>query len=176
MSNKKGTEVAERIRYQEEKDYYIASRCLRDIFSGMEIEIKESEPYASVDLICSGIDKNSGKKVRFNVEVKERNKSRYLIKRYPDVQLRVDKYKRMREYSGKGVKLYYMVLLNQSECYLFDLDKIDFSNIKTNTSYLRVTQEDKNSKMKTYVLYNIPYRLAKYKIRCGKYFQEWCNN
>lgn len=157
------------ITAQEKKDRFIASKCLTELLSkGKDLQIKPTEITDSVDLNCSVVNKNN-KKIPFNVEIKERYKSDYQLKLYPNAELKADKLKRMKSVTPKGTKLFYMVLLNNKECLLFDLDKLDWSKVTTKYWHIKRTQVNPNSDYIDVLTHFIPYDLALKRIDITEY-------
>lgn len=160
---------------QEKKDRFVAENCLNHLLrKGTDLKIKGTDLYNAVDLKCSVINSNN-KKVPFNVEIKERFKDENQLKRYPNAELKVKKLNRMRRETPKGTKLYYMVLLNEKECLMFDLDKLDWSNIELKNWVIKRTQLDPNSDLVVEPTYFIPYDMARVKMDCSGYFKEYYN-
>ena len=158
-----------KIELQEKKDRFIATKCLQQILSGgTELEINPTDILDYVDLNCS-IKNRKGKTVPFNVEIKERYKDEKQLEKYPNAELKVSKLKRMKSVTNKGTKLLYMVLLNDKECLLFDLDKLDWTKVDTHIWRIKKTQLDPNSGYIDELTHFIPYALAIKRIDISKY-------
>lgn len=167
------TTLEERIEAQEAQDRYVASECLKEMLKkGRDLKITPTPITESVDLNCSVINLND-KLVQFNVEIKERNKSEEQLKKYPHAELKVDKYKRMKETTKEGTKLLYMVLLNNQTCLVFDLDNLDWSKVELRNWYIKRTQMNPNSGYVKTPTFFIPYELAVVNMDCSSYFKEW---
>ena len=84
------------IEEQENKDRYVASECLKWLMrKGTDLEITPTEITNYVDLNCSIIN-TKGKKVPFNVEIKERFKNKEQLKKYPNAELKEEKLERVK--------------------------------------------------------------------------------
>lgn len=163
----------ERIEAQERQDRYVASRCLHSIFyKGKDLKINPTNITDYVDLNCSVINLND-KLIQFNVEIKERNKNPWQMEHYPQAELKVSKYNRMRQSTPKGTKLLYMVLLNNERCIVFDLDNLDWSKVEKKNWKIKITQMDDNSPYVETPTYLIPYDLAVANIDCSGYIKEY---
>lgn len=162
------------ITKQENKDTFIANLCLETIFQSKKNLNVTVTPYgAAVDLNCS-VDYDT-KTIPFNVEIKERFKSEETLKKYPYAELRVDKLERMRKETPEGTSLLYMVLLNEERCLVFNLNKLDWSKVKTFDWWIKKTQVDPNSGYTKETMYNIPYNLASVNISCSEYYKQFYN-
>lgn len=163
----------EKITIQEKEDRYVATKCLEELLKkGKDLTVTATDILDPVDLNCSVINQND-RLVKFNCEVKERYKDERKLKMYPNAELRVDKYNRMREATPEGKKLLYMVLLNKEKCLLFDLDKIDWSKIEKVDWKIEVTHMNSNTKWTVHPTYLIPYDMAVATTDCSDYFNEY---
>lgn len=171
MSSLKG--INGRIRKQEEMDFYVASRILKEsINPSLNIETYPTPDTYYVDLW--GISRLPDGDVRFNVEIKERYKDKKHIEKYPTVELRVDKYNRMRSVTDSDTRLYYMVLLNTKTCYLFDLDNPDvWNNVEVRDWEMKRTQFSDDSDTIKVPTFFIPYQNSTYTVDCSSYFRDW---
>lgn len=61
----------------------------------------------------------------FNVEIKSRNQD---MDKYPQLQLKLSKLKRLALDTKDYEKLLYVVLVNDTDYYIYDLENIDFSS------------------------------------------------
>lgn len=162
-----------RIEAQEEKDRFVASKCLEEIFKkGRDLQITPTEITSHVDLKCSIINQKN-KKIPFNVEIKERYKNQEQLEKYPNAELKVSKYKGMKQETPKGTLLLYMVLLNNKTCLVFDLDNLDWSKVEMRKWRTKRTQMSDNSDYIEVPTFFIPYELASVSIDCSQYFNEW---
>jgi hypothetical protein len=165
--------TTERIEAQERQDRYVASRCLRKLlYKGKDLQINPTKITDYVDLNCSVINLND-KLIQFNVEIKERNKNEWQMKNYPQAELKVAKYKRMRQSTPEGTKLLYMVLLNNQKCLIFDMDTLDWSKVEQKDWMIKITQMDENSPYVSTPTYFIPYELAVASVDCSEYVEEY---
>ena len=167
------TDYAKKIELQEEKDRYVASECLKWLLrKGTNLNITPTEITDYVDLNCSVINQK-GNNVPFNVEIKERFKNEQQLQKNPNAELKVDKLERMRSVTKKGTKLLYMVLLNNKTCYLFNLDKLDWSKVEKRNWRIKRTQFNPNSDYITVPTYFIPYELADVTMDCSNFFNDY---
>lgn len=158
---------------QEKKGRTIGAMCLNEIFE----PYKDNMVLTGTALTCPVDIKGSitltEKNVNFNVEVKQRYKTEKQLAEYPKCELRVDKYQRMLEETPKGTTLLYMVLLNGTTCYLFNLSKINMNELNIVDWYVKETEVDSDSTYKNFPIYQIPTELAIKTIDCSEYFKKW---
>ena len=168
--------LKEKIMKQEKQDRYVASECLKKLLNkGSNLSIIPTPLTDAVDLNCSVVNLN-GKYVPFNVEIKERNKTDWQLSKYPQAELKVEKYERMRKATPAGVKLLYMVLLNNQKCLLFDLDKLDWNKVTETIWYIKKTQMKEDSPVVPTPTYLIPYDLAIATCDCWEFVEYYKNN
>lgn len=158
----------------EDRDRYIATRCLEEAFKGYEVNFTGTDLTCPVDLVGTVSDGNVAGK--FNVEVKERNKSPEYLKKYPTAELRVDKAKRMASVTPPGTVCLYIVLLNDETGYIYNLSCMDWSKVSVFDWRIKKTQVDSTSGYEVYPTYAIPMDLAVRKIDIRDYIQEWNNS
>ena len=158
---------------QEEKGRTIGTMCLNDIFEPYKDNMVLTGTALTCPVDINGSISVSDKSVNFNVEVKQRNKTEEQLIKWPYCELRVDKYQRMLQETPKGTTLLYMVLLNESTCYLFNLSKINMNELETFNWRIKVTEVDSNSPYRNYLTYKIPTELAFKTIDCSEYFNIW---
>lgn len=151
----------------------IGTMCLNDIFEPYKDNMVLTETSLTCPVDLKGTISVTEKNVNFCVEVKQRNKTEEQLKKYPCCELRVDKYQRMLQETPIGTTLLYMVLLNETTCYLFNLSKINMNELETFNWRIRETEVDSNSPYKYYLTYKIPTELAFKKIDCSEYFNIW---
>ena len=167
------SELSRKIEAQEIQDRYVASECLKVIFQkGENLVIVPTDIRASVDLNCSVVNLKKDT-IPFNVEIKERNKNEWQMKNYPYAELKVDKYRRMREATPEGTRLLYMVLLNNKTCYLFHMDKLDWTKVGQMDWTIKRTQMDPKSDYITVPTLLIPFEQACYTMDCSEYVNEY---
>ena len=153
---------------EELKGRYVATNCLNEIFSNYTVTTTGTPLTCPVDI--KGSISTTDKCAKFNVEVKQRNKSEEQLLKYPTAELRIDKYNRMLSETPNGTALLYIVLLNKEWCYVFNLKKLDWSKVSTFDWWIKQTQVEDNSPYKCYPTYSIPLELACRKINCSEYF------
>lgn len=162
-----------KIQEQEMKDRFVATQCLKKIlYKGSNLQINPTQITDFVDLNCK-VTNTYGKEIPFNVEIKERFKSEQNLLKYPNAELKVDKYNRMRFATPQGTKLFYMVLLNNEKCFLYDLDKLDWNKVQMKNWRIKKTQMNPNSEFITVPTFFIPYSEATCTIDCSEYFQQY---
>lgn len=166
--------VDKRIYYQEVKDRWLATQILKnDVFShGKDVRITATNFVDHVDLKGSVVNMN-GKKIHFNVEVKERFKNAINYVRYPNAELKQWKLNYLLRNTPSDTKLLYMVMVNEKECYVYQLDKIDFGSLETFTWIIRNCQLDKTSDYSANLTYKLPFNMAVKKVDCSKYYKQW---
>lgn len=157
----------------EEKGRSIAANCIREALYPYPVNLSCAELTSSVDL--QGYVYKDNCSFDFNVEVKERRKNQDILKRFPDCELRVDKYKRMLSETPEGTELLYVVLLNESKCYIFNLTRLDWSKVSIKDWEIKRIQVASNSDYKSYQIYQIPTDLAWATIDCSKYYNQYRN-
>lgn len=158
----------ERIKQQEKKDRYVAEKCLKKILSaGTNLQMSGTELTCSVDIKGEVTNKNN-KRVAFSCEIKERNKSPEQLQKWPNAELKVEKLNRMKK-DKRGILLY-MVLLNEKECLLFNLSKINWATIPLRIWNIKKTQFNPNSPVVPTPTYFIPYDLAIKRIDCTEFY------
>lgn len=173
--------VQDDIEQNENRDRYVAARFIYDnIKEGADnITITQTDLYCPFDLSCSCTLPLEGfnypTTVDFNVEIKERNKSDEQLKKYPNVELRVAKYRRMKNQS-KGKPLFYLVLLNEKIGYLFNITNIDkLKGVYTFNWRIKQTQLDPNSEYVDELTYSIPVDNAIRTEDISKYYTDYYN-
>ena len=158
---------------EEEIGRIVGEKCLNEFLKNYDHKIELTELRSSVDL--KGTVKCLGGDIPFNVEIKQRNKTPGQLAKYPNVELRRDKLQRMFKDTPKGTELIYIVLLNEYECYIFNLKTIDWSSMPRFDWKIRKIQVNNNSSYESYLTYQIPFSEAIAHIDCSKYFQELQN-
>lgn len=158
------------IDQQENVDRYVATCCLHELLDNKSTSLTIVPTYTtcSVDLNCT-VTQN-GNEIPFNVEIKERNRTPEELKKYPLAELKQDKLRRMKLETPQSTGLYYMVLLNKEKCMLFNLKKLDWSEIPLKNWWIKRTQANPNSDYVCTPTYMIPYDKAIATINCSKYY------
>lgn len=166
MENTNFTEIIEQ---QEEKDRFVANKVLNKVFTNKNLLIYPTERTCPVDLKCFVNNRP------FNVEIKERLKDEKTLQLYPTAELKVAKYKRMREETPKGTALIYMVLLNEEKALMFNLDKIDWNQVQMKDWWIKRKQVDANSDWVKTPTYFIPYSASTLTMDCKEFYTEYYN-
>lgn len=104
------------------------------------------------------VNTTTGNSYKFGVEVKRRNKTPWSMKRYPFAPLRLDK---LQNLQGKAAKehysaLYYIVLLNASQAYIYDLLRVDWNHVELKPWSINVDNQRPDLGRKTYDTYFLP--------------------
>lgn len=159
------------IEKQEFRDRMIAIWILKDCCTGKDLKMWRTSIKDPIDL--RGECNFMGSPYKFNLEIKERNKTGKLLQLYPHAELRVDKYQRMRENTEYDTHLLYMQLLNEKTCYIFNLTTLNWNKVGTFTWNIKKTQMDENSGRRDYLTYSIPYDQAFLTMDCSKYFEDY---
>ena len=157
------------IEAQETKDRFIASKCLRKLLNQgkNKVKIKPAGITSHIDLRCNYMN------IPFYVEIKERYKDEANLESFPYAELKVEKFNNMDYITPENTKLYYMVLLNEEKCMLFDLYGLDWSKVKTVTWHIKKTQYWDQSYYVDTPVYMIPYELAEVTCSCSEFYEEY---
>ena len=164
----------EAITEQELKDRYVASECLKYLMNRgtFKVKIKPAGITSNIDLRCKLVDKDSNE-TPFYVEIKERYKDEVTLEEYPFAELKVEKYNGMEAITPDNTFLYYMVLLNEEKCMLFNLHELDWSKVKTVIWHIKKTQYWDQSYYFDTPVYMIPYEMAEAECDCKKYYENY---
>lgn len=165
----------EKIRLQEEKDYYVVSRLMFDnLFDKVEgVSFTPRPEFSSFDMTLAY--KYNGKKVKHAVEIKARNKTSELMEKYPYSELKVAKYERVMNSTKEYDKVYYIQLVNEETAYLFNLRGIDFTQVKKENWNIKKVQFSSTSTVGEEQTYMIPYTMGKRFDNINKYYQDYYN-
>lgn len=165
--------LQEKIQKQEEKDRYVATKCLEELFTGWNnLTINTTDISSYVDLKCS-VMSSTCELIPFNVEIKERFKNEENLRKYPNAELKVAKYERMASITPPGTSLFYMVLLNDERCLIFNLTTLDWSKVSKINWRIKIKQVDPRSPFVSTPVYTIPYDLAVATIDCSPYVKQY---
>lgn len=151
------------ISKQEDLDFYVTKRLFEKNLP--DCKLSQTSPYCPVDSYGEWEGYN------FSVEIKSRSKNKEQQLLYPHAELRCDKYKRMRECS-EGLYLFYVVLVNEEDAYIYNLDTIDMTEIPIVDWTIKRTEYSKDSRTLTLPIFQIPYNKAT-KLYCGDYFYDY---
>ena len=167
-------EILRKINACEDRDRFVTMKCLNATIGqkNSNLIINPTEITDWVDLKCSCINQHN-KLVKFNVEVKERNKNEEQLAKYPNAELKVPKLQRIYKATPKDTWLYYVVLLNKKTFMLFDLKRIDWSTIPSKYWTIRKCQMNPDSGYEKVLTYFIPYDKAALTMDCSKYYEEY---
>lgn len=155
----------------EAKGRYVAECALNDWLGKFTLTMTETEITCPVDI--AGTVSTTDKTVNFVIEVKERFKNEEQLIKYPECELRVDKFQRMLSEAPNGTSLLYMVLLNEEVGYIYNMKKLDWSKVTTFNWRIKQTQVDPNSPYLYYPTYKIPTELAIAKLDISEYCKQW---
>ena len=132
----------EKMELQEMKDYKTTEKIMHQIFNayGAKAHLKKEPIYSSVD---ASMRVEKGDNIRdYKIEIKER------ITNYSDINevpLKVQKYCNIIDATSKGQTPLIIYLLNNSEYYIFDLNKIDFNKVKIQNWMINKVEYSDNS-------------------------------
>jgi len=171
-----------RIEAQEKKGREIGTKVLQTLFQDRlgTLSVRPTSIICGVDLACTYYPKDQTKVpyIPFEVEVKERNKSEYQLKQYPDAELKVSKLRSMEKANRGTCKLFYLVLLNNTttnehKAIIFDCRKIPWSELNITNWGIKKTQMDDNSIKENAPTYQIPLKYASRIIDITDIYNEW---
>ena len=161
------TIISRRIQDSELLGRTITSEWLNNTFNGLErdLQITPTPIECSVDLKLNLLDPSLHHREWVNIEVKLRKKNQRNIDRYPHGELKIAKYKRMREATDKGVKLYYCVLLDNTDSakqtlYLWDMDNLQWDSVGRFNWLTKTCEADPLSPTVMTPIYQIPFSQA----------------
>lgn len=163
---------------QEEKDRYIAIRCMEqttDLQEKQRLRAVPTDVKSHIDLICVIQDWYANPIKWYDIEIKERNKSYENVQKYPYAELKVDKYNNMLKDKGPNSDLLYIVLLNQKLALIFNLSTLDWTQVQRTTWNIKEIQYEDGSEKKDTEVYLIPYTLAEKLVPCEEYYTEYEN-
>lgn len=165
----------EKVRLQEEKDYYVVSRLMFDnLFNRVEgISFIPRPEFSSFDMTLAY--KHQGKKVKEAVEIKARNKTSELMEKYPCSELKVAKYERVMNCAKEYDKVYYIQLINEETAYLYNLREIDFTQVKRERWAIKKVQFSSTSTIEEEETYMIPYTMGKRFDGISQYYKDFYN-
>ena len=111
--------------------------------------------------------------VKVVIEIKERYKDAEQLKKYPDIELKVSKYERIKR-ASKGRAIYYFVLLNETTGYIIDITDINkLKGVNIFNWRIKRTQLDDNSDYVIEPTYSIPVNNAARTIDISKYYKDY---
>lgn len=165
----------EKIRLQEEKDYYVVSRLMFDnLFDKVQnISFTQMPQFTFYDM--SMTYNHKGEDIQSAIEIKARNKSKELMTKYSYAELKVDKYERVMNCTKEYDKVYYIQLVNEETAYLYNLREIDFTQVKKENWAIKKVQFSSTSSIGEEETYMIPYSLGKKFDNINKYYQDYYN-
>lgn len=130
---------------QEEKDFIIAKDILSKIFYKYNPQFSQMTKGNVYDLKMWFVDKNNNLQ-RYHVEIKSRSQD---MSKYNTLPLTVKKYCNLRESCKMGEKPIYISLLNNSEYYIFDIEKLDMNSVSIKNWLINdIEYSDRPTKMK----------------------------
>lgn len=161
---------------QEAKDRYVALRCMEDTVDLQEKQsLRSIQPgvKSHIDLICVIQDWYANPVKWYDIEIKERNKTRENVVKYPYAELKVSKYNNMLKDKGPNSDLLYIVLLNQKLALIFNLTSLDWTKVQRTTWNIKEIQYEEESDTRDTEVYLIPYTMAERMINCDTYYEEY---
>lgn len=154
------------INKQEEFDRDICIRMIKNILNRRYnlIEAKSLPLNCPVDLLFTVQDTETGIIRNILIEVKTRNKDERQLKLYPWAEIKIEKVKSMYcvKAQYQNPSLFYAVILNNKDFYLYDMDSIDYSKINIVDWNIKKTQFNPESGRATYKIFQLPFNLAKH--------------
>ena len=163
---------------QEEKDRYVAIRCMEDTVDLQPRQALRTLPTdikSHIDLICVIQDWYANPVKWYDIEIKERNKTKENVVKYPYAELKVSKYNNMLKDKGPNSDLLYIVLLNQKLALIFNLTSLDWTKVQRTTWNIKEIQYEEESDTRDTEVYLIPYTMAERMINCDTYYSEYDN-
>lgn len=122
----RGKRDTERIRMQEEKDYNITKDIMETLWCDWTTSFTPMPEFSPSDMRFTA--KKDGKLDRhFNVEIKSRNQD---MSKYDSFPLTARKLKRLKKDTQPDERLIYVVLLNDSEYFIYDLYMVDWDDVE----------------------------------------------
>lgn len=151
----RNTRDTKRIRKQELQDYEDTKSILTDIFSDYTTTFTQMPEFSHSDMRMEVVGHQPH---LYNVEIKTRNQD---MDKYQTIPLKEDKLQRLIDDTKEDEKLIYVVLVNNTEYYIFDLDQIDFSKVEKRN--WRIKKQEYNIGKDEYITvptYFIPIELS----------------
>jgi hypothetical protein len=171
--------TTDKIIKNENRDRYVAARMIYDsVKEGVSnISITETDLYCPFDLTMNCdvpvLEHNTTANCQIVIEIKERYKNEEQLKKYPNIELKVSKYERIKR-ASKGRAIYYFVLLNETTGYIIDITDIDkLKGIEKFNWKIKRTQLDDNSDYVIEPTYSIPVENAKKTINISQYYKDY---
>jgi len=124
---------------QENTDFSKAKKVFQSILKGYTSNYHQTARLDPSDMRFNYTTKQ-GENRYFNVEIKERNQD---MNKYHTLPLKVSKYCDLMDDTKPIEKPLYIVLLNDSEYYIFDLTRLDFSDIQLKNWNINKVEFDK---------------------------------
>lgn len=172
-------ETTDKIVKNENRDRYVAARMIYDsVKEGVEnISITPTDLYCPYDLTMNCdvpvFEYNTTANCQVVIEIKERYKDAEQLKKYPDIELKVSKYERIKR-ASKGRAIYYFVLLNETTGYIIDITDINkLKGVNIFNWRIKRTQLDDNSDYVIEPTYSIPVDNAARTIDISKYYKDY---
>lgn len=154
-------ECQKRIEIQERKDRKITAMMLVELFSDKVDTLTIVNHPQSCNIDLSMQFTRNDKQQTYDFEVKERNKD---IVKYPTAELKQKKLNEMLAASKPSNPLYYVVLLNGKEAYIYNVRAIDWDSLQTVNWEIKKRQMEDGCKSQTELTYIIPISLASFRM------------
>lgn len=154
-------ECQRRIEIQEKKDRKITAMMLVELFSDKvdTLTIVNHPKECNIDLSMS-FTRNEHD-TTYDFEIKERNKD---INKYPTAELKQKKLNEMLAASKPNNPLYYVVLLNGKEAYIYNVRQIQWDSLQTVNWNIKKRQMEDGCTLQSELTYIIPISLASYRM------------
>ncbi len=116
----------ERINKQEDIDYINTQRIFQTILNGYDATFTQTGLFDASDMRFN-YTTTKGDTRKFNVEIKTRNQD---MDKYDTLQLKCSKYCDLVDDTLPDEKLLYVVLVNDTDYFIYDLDNIDWKAVQ----------------------------------------------
>lgn len=150
-----------------EQELYDRDICTRMITKLLNrnysiVEVKNLEVQSPVDLWIVVKNNETSEIQNVLVEVKTRNKDARQLREYPWAELKCEKVRDILNVQKQipNSSIFYAVILNHSEFYLYDLLNIDYSHVNIVDWRVKKTEFDSYSPYKVYKTFQLPWNLA----------------
>lgn len=154
-------ECQKRIEIQERKDRKITAMMLTELFCDKVDTFTIVNHPQSCNIDLSMHFTRNEHDTTYDFEIKERNKD---INKYPTAELKQKKLNEMLAASKPNNPLYYVVLLNQSEAYIYNVRQIQWDTLQTVNWNIKKRQMEDGCTSQSELTYIIPISLASYRM------------
>lgn len=139
MTHTTATDIKnKKVNQQEDTDYQQAKKVFKSILSGYDPKFTQTAQLDPSDMRFNYTNKQ-GKNRYYNVEIKARNQD---MEKYDTLPLKCSKYCDLIDDTMSIEKPLYIVLLNDSEYFIFDLTQLNWNNIKIKNWKINAVEYD----------------------------------